>query len=165
MDIQVDIERKDLVALNLYLFPRLRGNWITLGVLAVGIFTYIFLTQKPTTPYNFVIAAFASGIGGIAGVLVGCIVSVVMMLLMVGKKSGVLGRHHYTLTDLGLREVTDANESVHKWSGIQDIIKLPRYILLQINGYLFHVVPQRAFANEEQFLAFYEKARALHNAA
>ena len=87
------------------------------------------------------------------------------MFLTLGKKSGVLGKHDYTLTDLGLREVTDANESVQKWSGIQDVIMLPHYVLIKINGYLFHIVPRRAFANEEQFLAFYEKARTLNDAA
>ena len=69
MDIQVDIKRKDLVALNLYIFPRLRGTWITLAVLAVGIFTYIVLTKKPTTTYDFATAAFASGVHEAAAVI------------------------------------------------------------------------------------------------
>jgi hypothetical protein len=165
MDIHVNIERKDLVALNFYLLPRLRSNWITLAVLIVGIFTYIMVARHPATPFNIGVAAFASIAGGIAGLLGGFAFNVIRALLTVGSKSGVLGEHRYSISHVGLREVTDANDSLQKWSGVQDIIKLPRYILFRVNGYLFHVVPRRAFANEKQFLAFHAKACAFHVAS
>jgi|ERR1700726_881176 len=165
MEVQADIERKDLVALSLYLFPRHRSNWILLGVLIIGIFVFIMVLRKPTSTYNIGAAAFASVVGGLGGLLAGYAFSLLRMLLTLGRRSGVLGKHDYSLTEEGLREVTEVNDSLQKWNGIQDIIALPRYIFFRINGYLFHVIPRRAFASEEQFYAFTEKARALREAA
>lgn len=89
----------------------------------------------------------------------------VTVLLTVGKKSGILGVHHYSLSEQGLEERTDANETLQKWEGIQSITKLPNYILFRVNGYLFHTVPRRAFETNEEFISFYERAVALQRAA
>lgn len=164
MDIEVDIQRKDLVALSLHMLPRDRANWVTLAVLAVGIFVFIVVTKRPASPHNMGVAAVASLAGGVIGLLIGLAIQLLTMLLTVGKKSGVLGKHRFSLTDVGLREVTEANDSLQKWGGIQEIIRLPNCILFRINSYLFHVVPRRAFGDEQQFLAFYEKAKILHGA-
>ena len=165
MNISVEIKRKDLVALNLYLFPRIRGNWIFFALLSGGIFAYILITKKPSNAYSITVAAFAALVGGVGGVIAAGLFGMVAVLLTVGKKSGVLGVHHYSLSEQGLEERTDANETLQKWVGIQSITKLPNYILFRINDYLFHIVPRRAFAANEEFNSFYGRAVALSGAA
>jgi hypothetical protein len=165
MNISVEIRRSDLAVLTLYLLPRARSNWVFLGIVAVGTFTYILLTKKPCTLFSVSVAVGASIVGGIAALLIGVAISLTTMLLTVGNKSGVLGVHHYTLTPEGLHERTDVNESIQKWPGILSIRNVGSCLLFQINDYLFHIVPRRAFPSTEQFNAFYEHAKALKHAA
>ncbi|MFK7887473.1 MAG: YcxB family protein [Gammaproteobacteria bacterium] len=165
MNIEVNIRRKDLIAFNLYVIPRLRSSWISLAVLTFGIFAYICIRSMPSSFYNFGVAAFASLVGGLAGFVVSSAISILCVLFMSGKTSGVLGAHTYTLTEVGLKEVTAYNESLQKWSGIREILKTPNYLLLRINAYLFHVSPRRAFEDDGEFAAFYETAKALRDAA
>ena len=165
MNITVDICRSDLAKLTLWLLPRARSNWVFVGLIAAGTFTYIVVTRQPCTVASVTIAALSSLIGGIAALLIGVAISLTFMLFTVGKKSGVLGEHHYTLTPEGLHERTDVNENLQKWAGILSIRKLPSCLLFQINNYLFHIVPRRSFSSAESFNEFYEQARAFKQAA
>jgi len=158
MEISAVIRRGDLVALNFYLFPRLRANWIFFALLAAGIFTVILITREPSNALAVGVAIMAALVGALAGSIVGMLVGLITMLSMLGKNSGVLGVHHYTLSTVGLGERTDANESLLKWSGIHSITKLQNYLFFRINGYLFHIVPRRSFHTTEAFNSFYERA-------
>jgi hypothetical protein len=78
-----------------------------------------------------------------------------LVLLNLATKSGVLGEHTYTIEDAGLREVTEANDTLAFWPSIQNIEKSKRSIFVQVNPWLFHVLPNRAFESSEQFDLFF----------
>ncbi|GGC64836.1 YcxB family protein [Undibacterium terreum] len=165
MDISVDLKKKDLVAVNFYMFPRLRGNWVFFILLTAGIFAYIFFARKPRGAYDIATAAFSALAGGIAASVFTVVSNLLRTLFTVGKDSDVLGVHHYSISEQGLEERTTANETLHTWKSIQSITKLPGCILIRINSYLFHIVPRRAFATDEEFNSFYQRATALQQAA
>lgn len=165
MKATVELTRRDLAAINLYMLPRAKTNWYFVAILFVVFFIAGWSATKCCTPHNVMVVALSALVGAIGGLLAGTVISLIFMSLIVGKKSGVLGVHHYTLSEQGLHEQTETNESLNKWSGIQSIIKTPNHILFQINSYLFHVLPRRHFQSSEAFAAFYEQAVKLRNAA
>ena len=73
---------------------------------------------------------------------------------MSNSKSGVLGKHEYVITDEGLSERTKSNESLIKWSGIDEVKINKSYIFVRINQYLFHMVPRRSFSSLAKFEEF-----------
>jgi hypothetical protein len=94
MNVKVDLKRRDLAAITLYMLPRARTNRVFVGILFVVIFAASLWAMEADTPHKFVIAACSALIGAIAGLLVGTIINLAVMSLTVGQKSGVLGIHH-----------------------------------------------------------------------
>lgn len=164
MNITVDIRPSDLAKLSLWLLPRARSHWVFVALVAAGTFTYIWVTRQPCTVASVTIAILSSLVGGFSALLIGVAISLTFMLFTVGKKSGVLGEHHYTLTPEGLHERTAVNENLQKWPGIVSIRKLPSCPLFQISSYLFHIVPRSSFSSAQSFNEFYEQARTFKQA-
>ena len=96
--------------------------------------------------------------GGIFGMLFGFLFSMISILLMSSSKNGILGEHEYTLSPEGLHEKTSANEGLSKWEGITKVKVAGAYLLFQISGYLFHIVPARSFESQERFLEYSSKS-------
>ena len=154
------ITRLDLVRLNLWALFRLRANLIFLAVVAVGVFVYLTVSRTPATPTAWAIVVFSSLAGALVGLLAGFVVSLVCILLSSSQKAGVLGKHIYTVTEQGLHEKTEANETTQKWSGIQSLHKSRSYLFIRVNSFLFHLIPKRALSSEEEFEEFWSKADA-----
>ena len=165
MKIDIEIKRKDLTALSFYLFPRMKANWIMLVVMIFLIAAFLFITKKPIDFIGYVVLTICSILGGLVGIALGFVINLVTMLLTIGKKSGILCLHHYELVPEGIKETTEANESLHRWSSIVTIGTHGNYLLFRINNYLFHIIPRRAFENEESFKAFYSEAVRLKSSA
>src|SRR4051794_30896140 len=102
MEISVVILRKDLLALNFYLFPRLKSNWILFALMATGMFFFIFITKRPGDVAEISVTILAALVAALVATLVCMIINSIAMQLMLGKSSGVLGLHHYSLSTLGL---------------------------------------------------------------
>ncbi len=154
MKIEAHITKKDLINLSCYFFPRDRGTWIYFIVLFLGMF--IFLSYKANftlSSKSILIGVVSSFIGALVATLVAWLWNLGCILLMSNSKSGVLGKHEYVITEEGLSESTEANESLLKWSGIDDVKINEKYILIRINQYLFHMLPRRSFSS----LAKYEE--------
>jgi len=153
MDIEVDIKKSDLIALNCNRVPRNRETWIYFGVLFFGILIYFsYKTEFPQV--NFLLGLTSSFIGASVTVIVVFLWSTGFILLTADRKSGVLGIHNYTITSQGLCERTDANEALMKWSGIRTVEITKNHIFVGINSYLFHVLPRRSFSTEKEFCEF-----------
>lgn len=165
MKITAEITRKDLALLNIYLLPRLKANWIFLGVMILIIAIFLAITKSPSDISGYCALAIGSVFGGLGGVIIGFIINIIMMLLTVGKKSGVLGIHHYELLPEGIKESTTANESLQRWGAIVTVRIHGNYLLFRVNNYLFHVIPKRAFESEENFMSFYSEAVRLKGTA
>jgi hypothetical protein len=82
-----------------------------------------------------------------------------------GRNRGVLGHHHLSLTEEGLREITDVGESFKQWSGIEKVDAIADHILIFTQVTAAHVVPRRAFSDAHAAEAFLAEARRLWDSA
>jgi hypothetical protein len=158
MQITADIRRMDLAKFNIYCLPRLRANWIFVGIVAVGVFVYTLATTFPTNVIALLGVAAVSFVVGVSALLAGFVVSFIWILSTSTEKSGTLGTHIYSLSEQGLHEITKHNDALHKWTGIQSVEKSGTYIFIRINGYLFHLIPRCAFSSDKEYEEFWSKA-------
>ena len=165
MKATTEIARKDLAFLSISLFPRIKANWIFLGVLIFAIAIFLGVTKKPSDLGGCTALAISSVLGGIGGTVIGFVINMVTMLLTVGGKAGILGLHQYELCPEGIRESTEANETLQRWASIASIKVCGNYMLVRISSHLFHVIPKRAFESEEMFMNFYNEAVRLKHSA
>lgn len=155
MKIEANITKKDLVNLSCFFFPRSRGTWIYFAALFLGMF--LFLSYKNDFTFSsrsMFIGILSSFIGASIATLVAWLWNLGCILLMSNAKSGVLGKHEYVITVEGLSERTNANESLIKWSGIDEVRVNKKYILVRINQYLFYMMPRRSFNSSAEFEEF-----------
>jgi len=165
LQVQVNIRRTDIAALNLYLMPRARANLVFLAVVTAAIFVFIAAQQPSFSPLNLAIALVSSLIGGAAALVLGLVTSLIFILLPSNTHGGVLGLHTYTIDQEGLHEVTSANEGLQKWTGVQEVGRSKRFVYIRINGYLFHLIPRHAFASDQEFKQFGDTAYSLWKSA
>ncbi len=168
MQIVTDIRRSDLVRLNLYFLFRSRANWLMAVIVALASFAYAVYTAVETTrnaPVYIALYAIGAVLLGIGSMLFEFIAVIPVVLMSATGKSGVLGRHVYTIGPDGLHESTDVNEGLHKWSGVHAVGRSADLIVVRINGYLFHVFPRRSFGSEQEFESCWEMIRRCFNHA
>jgi hypothetical protein len=80
--------------------------------------------------------------------------AVLALTILTRKYHGVLCEHTIEVTDRGLIERTDVNETVHRWAGFHKVVRSRRYLRLYVTDALVHTVPLRAFASEQQIEDF-----------
>ena len=99
----------------------------------------------------FFVVFFAPLFGGIVFLL-----SLVPLGLMVAFRShrGLVGEHLLEVTETGLIERTDVNESLHRWTGFHKLISTRRYFYIFVTDAIVHVVPKRAFDSENEARVF-----------
>jgi len=165
VQVTTNIVRLDMIRLSLMMLFRTRANWIFVAILALVLFVLLVVNKQPSNLTGYLSVLGISVFGGVAGLISGLICQLVLIWFTVGKKSGVLGIHTYTLTDRGLNERTEANEGTQLWQGIQSIKRNSDYMLLQVNSYLFHIVPRRSFGSLDEYEAFWNEANRLWKSA
>jgi len=148
----------NLVALNLQMLFRHRSNLRAMVVMSLVVFVYLAISRSLDSPYNWGVAVFSSVVAGIGGILIGNVVGAIFILFNSNHKNGVLGVHSYEITEDGLLEVTDVNEGLNRWVGIESVIRSRDYLYIQISSYLFHVISRRSFSSDEQFEDFFSEA-------
>lgn len=155
MRVTTNIRKMDLIRFNLAILPKLRSTYVTILVIALFMFGFIcWGNGLPQTQSKWIVIFISSIGGGLFGTLFGIVFSMISILLMSSSKNGILGEHEYTLTPEGLHEKTAVNEGLSKWSGIIKVRVVGSYLLFQISGYLFHIVPTRSFSSKESFNKF-----------
>lgn len=135
MKVTTNIGRSDLIKFNAYVIPRMKSTYVT-GLIASS-FVFAFVVWKygvPCNSFEWGRALFVSLGGGIGAIISGSLFSLVGILFVSSNTNGVLGKHHYELTDIGLLERTEANEGISKWQGIDEIREIGGYLLFRISG-------------------------------
>ena len=129
MKVTTNINRADLIRLNLYLIPRLKSTYISILIYTVLVFAFlVWMHGFPSDAKDWCSILFGSIGGGIGAIFVGTVFSLFSILLMSSKKNGILGEHEYELSTEGLFEKTDANEGLSKWSGIAEVKEIGNYL-------------------------------------
>ena len=152
MTITVTITRSDLFWVHVQALPRVKSTYIVLSIIWGSLFFSRYLDDEKT--YPILALLFATFIVASLILLSMYVISFLFYFLLGSKTNGVLGNHQYQITHEGLLEETDVNRTLTKWSGITKILKTKRYLFVQISWYLFHIIPRRAFKNNEEFERF-----------
>lgn len=87
---------------------------------------------------------------------------VTLLSLYLGRGRGVLGEHELILSERGLIESTEYNETLHKWNGLGFILVTHGYYFVRTNetngGY--HLIPRRGHILEGDPESFVAELRA-----
>jgi hypothetical protein len=122
---------------------------VAIFILAIG--ALLVYTRSPQTVQDWLVLAVASAVGGLVAFLVSCLVNLLWILTQSTERAGVTGEHLFEITEQGFREKTAQNESVQAWAGLWKPLRSRKLILVRINGYLFHVLPRRAFTDNAEY--------------
>ena len=157
MDIEVEITRKDFQAFNKYVMKsrkifRAQG----LIILAFLIVLMLLLNIKRITDVPYMIA----------NLVVIIIIYFVLVLILkpitslmakyIPKKSGrILGKRTFRISDEGLWELTEHNESLNRWKGVQTIEANDKYIFVFTDTHMGHIIPKRCFSSEQECKKFH----------
>ncbi|HEY6228357.1 MAG TPA: YcxB family protein [Verrucomicrobiae bacterium] len=75
------------------------------------------------------------------------------------KNPGVLCEHEIQLTDYGLIERTDVNQTVHRWPGIGRIRRTAEFLLIYTGESQFLAIPNTAFPSVQALDSFEAELR------
>jgi YcxB-like protein len=75
------------------------------------------------------------------------------------KERGVVGEHTLEITEQGLIERTEFNESLHKWAAMYRVVSQLGYLYIYVSYSVYHQVPKRR-VDAQQMAAFENELRA-----
>lgn len=78
-----------------------------------------------------------------------------------GQDNGLTGRHQLIIDEHKVVEITSVNEAHHQWKGMDRVEEDEQYVYIFITPQAAHVIPKRAFADEQQAAQFFATAREL----
>lgn len=164
MKIITDLSVKDIVAINVRNYIANRTRYVMCVVIAVAYFAYIANDLgMPADQRAWQIYILGSVIFAIAFYGVFLVINVLNAVTMVRHSSGVIGPHEMRLSPEGLRDTTPLTDSLTRWPGVFRITRRGDYLAIWTSPFMAHVVPKRAFADEDAFEAFERQARAYCN--
>ncbi len=153
MEIKYNITRKDI------------WNFNKLAFIYIPIVRYFLIIMAVVILYPTVSAFLNNVAEGIANLIFLFIVLTVayqilkwLIILLPSAKGGILGDHMMELRTDGVREQTNVNDNMYKWSGIYKIINHKKYIFIFTNRMAAHIIPRRSFATKSQADTFLEMA-------
>jgi len=126
-----------------------------------------FVATPEATEYPLVVRSIAAIIWIIlALVFFGIIQLITVAIIAYGREhKGLLGVHTLVLTQEGLIERTDYNETLHRWKGFHRIRETSRYLYLYVSEVLYHQIPKRSFTSGEEMRSFLDEIKSRTNAA
>jgi hypothetical protein len=163
--VTVTVTHSDLVALSLRYSLDVRRGWWVLAVVSVLVGVYFaYQTGVPSTPRAWLIVIAIGLLGALAAQVGTVVVGLVSVAFLARKIPGVLGAHEYTFTDRGLFERTTANETLIKWGGVRSVRRHAGLLEIEVSPAAFHLIPRRAFASDNDYIAFCQHAERLRGA-
>lgn len=172
MEIDYELEPKDLIAFNKYVANR-QKTYAPMG----AIFSFVFITFLLA---DFIYAVFA-GLADVSSldlflkhllirlvILTGLIGITLIVFYLVQLKlanhlagledNGVLCRHKIILNEKELIEVTKVNTSRHSWLSVAKIEDAGNLLLITISSSATFIIPKRCFQDREHVKKFLETA-------
>jgi len=104
------------------------------------------LTTRPLSRTIFDALVYVAGFLGFLLAVQGVLGLANAFLL---KQRGVVGRQTLEISDQGLIERTDCNETLHRWHSVCRIVSLGPYLYIYVGDNNSHPVPKRYFSLQE----------------
>lgn len=158
MKVRTNISRRDLIKINLFLWPKVRWNWVFLIIVFAICLVVAFTTlgtENINTTGSVILLFFVAGVVTIATQAVGFALCIAINISMASQRTG-LGEHNYEITPEGLHETTSINSEFSKWASFDDLFRSRNYILLKKHWAALHIFPRRDFDSQQQFMDFFK---------
>lgn len=78
-----------------------------------------------------------------------CQTLMALLIAFLLKQRGLVGQHTLMITEEGLIERTDFNETLHKWASVCRVMSLFGYVYIYVGDLNSHPVPKRCFNPQE----------------
>jgi hypothetical protein len=161
MQIRYSLTRLDLLRVNVR--SALHNRTIILIWIGISLFFSLNAFNSSTNPaHGFGVSIVSVLIIALAIFTLMAGATLLLTLLVVASRehTGVLGEHTLRVTDEGLVEKTEHNESLHRWSAYHRTVKSGAYLFLYVTEGMAHVVPLRRPLLEGDLAAFEAALRA-----
>ena len=158
--ITYQLTRWDLFANWFTIFLRsriLQVFLIAIMILNAGLILGPGLRTRPVSHTVFEGVIYLIGLVGVLIVFQGMLGFANAFLL---KQRGLVGQHVLEITEQGLVERTEFNETLHKWSSICRILSIWGYLFIYVSDNNSHQVPKRGFSSQE--ISEFEKDLRAH---
>ena len=155
MTVDVTVGRFDLLLFNLATLFRIRANLIMF--LLIWALTLVVVLKEfdwSASNLNIPMALALTFLGAVAAFLFFFAFMLVFMLLTVNEKSGWIGHHSFSIEDRGIREITQANDSIHMWESILDVRQAANMLMVRVNQFNFFLLPKHGFEEPTQYEPF-----------
>lgn len=155
-----ELLRSDLFAgqLNTLLHNRIILGLLLFFAVFLGVTTFSSLDTKALP---LVVRLMTAGIVVLLGFVILCATQLIFTTIIVFARAhkGLLGTHTLIITDEGLIERTEFNDSLHRWKGIYRIRETSGYVYLYVTETNYHQIPKRSFGTKEQMKDFSDDIR------
>jgi hypothetical protein len=144
------LKRWDVFRTQIYGLSRNRAYVSLLIILST--FVAVSNLQQPEIAAHSLVFKVVLGIvfGAIFVTLIWTVTLIALLLMtLLQRHQGVLGKHTLEVTPPGLVERTEFNETLHRWPGIHKIVRTRRYLYLWVFDSMVHAVPVRSFESED----------------
>jgi len=153
--VDVNVGRFDLLRFNFATLFRIRANLVMFLMLwALVIIVVLREFDWSISNVNVPIALALTFVAALGAFLFFFGFMLVFMLLTVTEKSGWIGSHRFSIEERGIREVTQANDSVHMWESILDVRLAAKMLMVRVNQFNFFLLPRHGFSDPKQFEPF-----------
>ena len=145
MKIRYNITRVDLVrgAVRSVLFNRPLMTY--LGVFMVIMLGWMVKDQiAQAKGAGFIVFFAVFEIVLIAALIIIGVAATTCLAIIFGKGRGVIGEHELEISDAGLSERTEFNDSLHRWKGVTAVKESSAFYFIRVNesGGALHLVPK-----------------------
>lgn len=82
-----------------------------------------------------------------------------LLVLSAGGRPGVLCAHTIEVRADGLREKTEANDTLWQWRGVKDLIETSEFVILRVSSIGMFAIPNSAFSSDDQRRRFVNAIR------
>ena len=153
--VDVNVNRWDLMRFNFATIFRIRANLVMFGIFwAIVVFGYMVESDWSLANANIFVAMILTFLTAFVGFLVFFVILMAFTLLSVTEKSGWIGRHQFSIEEQGIRQVTEANDSLHSWESVNDVRQAAGMLMVRVSQYNFFLMPKHGFADPRMYDSF-----------
>jgi len=150
MQIKIEINRKDFLSFQKYVYfrTRLRNSFIIASIFVI-IWLFIINFNKPFDLLLLLVEAFIFYVAWAILVFIIYKLNFIKIRKLPDEQGSILGEKTYIILEDRLREITEHGESIIKWRGIKRIAETKDYIYVFVDKIAAYILPKRCFHPED----------------